>query len=405
MRSAPRGAGAGLAFRVALGLASLTLAGELSAQEADPPVGETPPAVSSADSSAGETVFPRLDFYFPEGELDFRLSRLIKGSFYEGQLRYDFLSGDIEAFLRYRYYGYDSVYQIGLFDAVEFDPIDRGTNDFERTRGGLLLIQHPFSYHQRAFFLVEFDRITSSKEEFSLTTNKTDAFVRIGHQIGTAADVGLNSVVGESRAERTELLTAHRELGPFGFGLSTALSYGAEWVGDFDYIKLEVASLKRFDLGPEAFAIWRVNGGSFLRKGDLDLQAPPGSTDRYAVPRGVFFKLDGRDGLKGLDDPLRGTDELLTTFEFFLPWFVDESRQALKAEWSSWYWILYAGYGAIGFDSEVLSQSENYITDAGFGFETSFRVKDYTVFMGGIVAQALDTDGSVKGRFSIRARH
>lgn len=352
-----------------------------------------------------ETLLPSVDFYFPEGELDFRLHRLLKGSFYEGQLRYDFVKGDIEAFVRYRYYGTDNVYQLGFFDAVEFDPIEDNSNDFERTRGGLLLVERPFTYHSRAFFLVEFDRITSSKEEFRLTTNKTDAFVRLGYQLGTPDDVGLNSIVGETRAGRRPLLTAHREIGPFGAGFSTALAYGYPLLGDFDYVKLEFAGLKRFQLGGRSFAIWRLHGGSFLRKEPLDPEAPADSTDHYNIPRGVFFQLDGRDNLKGLDERLRGTDELHTTVELFFPWFVDEHRRALKADWQSWYWILYGGFGAIGFDRDVLYDGDSYLTDIGFGFETSLQLRDYSIFIGGVAAYNLDVDGSVKARFSVKARN
>ncbi len=74
-------------------------------------------------------------------------------------------------------------------------------------------------------------------------------------------------------------------------------------------------------------------------------------------------------------------------------------------EWDSWYWILYSGYGAIGFDRDALTRSSNYLTDVGVGFETSFRLKDYVFFIAGIVAHTLDTDGGVEARFDIKALH
>ena len=380
----------------------LLLSTAVVAQGPEPPVEETPPAVSS--STERETLLPNVDFYFPEGELDFRLNKLIKGSFYEGQLRYNFVKGDIEAFVRYRYYGYNKVFQLGLFDAVEFDPIEKGSNDFQRTRGGLLLIQRPIDYHNRFFFVAEIDRITSNKEEFQFTTNKTDAFVRLGYQLGTPDDVRLNSIVGETRAQRRNLFTAHREIGPFGTGFSTALTWGFdEILGDFDFVKLELAGLKRFGLGPESFLVLRAHGGSFLRKRAIRPEQNVDSTDRFSIPRGEFFRLDGRDNLKGLQDSLRGTEELHTTIEVFLPWFLDENRRALSVDWRSWYWILYAGYGAIGFELEVLEESANYLTDVGLGFETSFRIKDYTFFIGGVLAQTLDNDGGIEARFSVKA--
>ena len=54
---------------------------------------------------------------------------------------------------------------------------------------------------------------------------------------------------------------------------------------------------------------------------------------------------------------------------------------------------------AIGFDREVLTDSDNYLTDVGAGFETSFRLKDYTIFIGGVVAHTLDIGGGVEARF------
>ena len=45
----------------------------------------------------------RLDVYFPEGDLDLRVNRLVNKVFFEGQVKYNFVDGDITAFLRYRY--------------------------------------------------------------------------------------------------------------------------------------------------------------------------------------------------------------------------------------------------------------------------------------------------------------
>lgn len=387
---------------------ALILVPALAAQEPPPPAEETPPAVSSPPAKASppqrEKLLPNLDFYFPEGELDFRLNKLLKGSFYEGQLRYDFVKGDIEAFLRYRYYGYNRIYQVGLFDAVEFEPIEKGSNDFERTRGGLVLVQWPLDYHNRFFLLGEIDRISSNKEEFQLTNNTTDAFVRLGYQLGTPDDVSLNAIVGERRAQRRNLFTAHREIGPGSAGFSVALTYGFDaFLGDYDYAKLEVGGLKRFRLPARAFVVWRLHGGTFLHREVVRPELREGSPDRYSIPRNEFFRLDGRDGLKGLQPRLRGTDEAHTTLELFIPWFIDENREALGVDWTSWYWIVYGGYGAIGFDSSHLTDGDNYLTDVGLGFETSFNLKDYTIFIGGVAAYVLDRSDDVEARFSVKA--
>src|SRR5690349_8327330 len=50
-----------------------------------------------------DRLLPRLDIYFPEGDLDLRINRLINKTFFEGQFKYNFINGDITAFLRYRY--------------------------------------------------------------------------------------------------------------------------------------------------------------------------------------------------------------------------------------------------------------------------------------------------------------
>ena len=391
--------------RVVATTAALFLSSALAAQEAEPAAETAPPDVAS-EAQQRETLLPDLDFYFPEGELDFRLNRLIKGSFYEGQFRYNFAKGDIEAFVRYRYYGYKSVFQLGLFDTVEFEPIEKGSNDFERTRGGLLLIERPFNYHSRGFLLAEIDRITSNKEEFEFTTNKTDTFLRFGYQLGTANDQRLNGIVGETRAQRRDLFTAHRELGPYSAGLAGAVTWGFEaLLGDFDFIKLEFGGLKRFRLGESSFLVSRLHGGSFLRKRSVRPDEPLDSPDRYSIPLEEFFRLDGSDNLKGLQPDLRGTEELLTTLELFIPWFVNDRRQALDVTWESWYWLIYTGYGAIGFDQEILSDSSNYLLDVGLGFETSFLLKDYTIFISAIAAQTLDVEGGVEARVSIKAVH
>jgi hypothetical protein len=394
----------GLGRRVLGPVAVLLFSSTLVAQDLEPPAESPPPAVSTPVER--ETLLPNLDFYFPEGELEFRLNTLVKGSFYEGQIRYNFVKGDIEAFLRYKYYGRENVYQLGLFDSVEFEPIEKASNDFERTRGGLFLLRRPLDYHNRLFLLFEVDRITSSKQEFQFTTNKTDTFVRFGYQLGTPDDVRLNAIVGETRAERRNLFTAHRRIGPASAGFSAALTWGFEaLLGDFDFVKLELGGLKRFRLGADAFVVLRAHGGTFLRKAVARPLAELDSTDRYSIPRGEYFRLDGRDNLKGLQEKLRGTEELHATTELFLPWFLNSNRKALGVDWDSWYWILYGGYGTIGFDRDELSKSANYLTDVGVGFETSFRLKDYVFFIAGVVAHIVDTDDGVEARFDVKALH
>src|SRR4030095_11343531 len=72
-----------------------------------------------------ERYLPRLDVYFPEGDLDLRVNRLVNKVFFEGQVKYNFVKGDISAFLRYRYYGYQRTYRLTLFDAVETPGVEQ----------------------------------------------------------------------------------------------------------------------------------------------------------------------------------------------------------------------------------------------------------------------------------------
>ena len=155
------------------------LAAPLAAQEAAAPA---PPA-----RSGEEGFLPRLDVYFPEGDLDLRVSRLVNKVFFEGQVKYNFVNGDIAAFLRYRYYGYNRTTQLTVFDEVEFQDIQEFSNDFDRVRGTLVLVEWPQSYQRRAFLLAELDRISTNKEELAeiLRRGETNTFVRLGYQIGT----------------------------------------------------------------------------------------------------------------------------------------------------------------------------------------------------------------------------
>ncbi|HEX2163718.1 MAG TPA: hypothetical protein VHM02_07200 [Thermoanaerobaculia bacterium] len=375
-------------------------AGDATALPAERGDGDDPP-------SAGGFL-PSLDVFFPEGDLDLRANRLINKVFFEGQVQYNFIDGDITAYLRYRYYGYRRTYQITAFDAVEFDSIEELSDEFERVRGFLFLTEWPQDYHHRAVFLGEIDRIISNKEVLQFDTNKTNTFVRAGYQIGTPYDPRSNAILGERRASRRTLFTAFRDVGPGDFGLTAAATYGFDFLGgDFEYVKVEAEGLKRFDLWGDQFLIGRLRGGSFpLKEERRDLVATVpdlAEADRYTIPRAELFRLDGRDNLKGVDDPVRGTEQLYTTWELFVPWFVGQDRRALGLTWDNWYWILYAGYGMTGFDSALYSDLDAWVPDVGIGFESSFRLRKYTFFLSGIVAQALEGEGDLEATISIKS--
>lgn len=413
-------------------LAGCLVAGAPASAEARPEGGSAAPAPAAEEveaqgeeEGAGEragaeavdageqperSLVPELNVYFPEGELDLRVNRLVKKVFVEGQVRYNFVDGDISAFMRYRYYGFARTYQLTVFDEVAFEDIEDFSSDFDRVRGILLLTEWPHSFHHRTFLLTELDRISSNKEEFVFDTGKTNLFLRLGYQIGTPNDERSNAIVGEDRARVERLFTAFRQVGPGDAGLTGALTWGTDLaVGDFDYVKLELAGLKRFELPRGVFLLGRFNGGTFFRKEELGRGIEPGDelplTGRFSIPREEFFRLDGRDNLKGLDERLRGTEELHTTWELVFPWFVDEPHEALRLTWNNWYWVLYAGAGTIGFERDVYTELEDYVVDAGAGFEASFQLRDYEFYLNALLAQAFNAEGGAQLRLSLKTYH
>ena len=385
---------------------------EPAAPPPPPAEGEAPaePAPEEGEeANGGERLIPELNVYFPEGELDIRINRLVKKVFAEGQVKYNFVDGDISAFLRYRYYGYARAYQLSVFDDVEFEDLEDFSNDFDRVRGILLLTEWPHSFHHRTFLLTELDSITSNREEFVFDTGKTNLFLRFGYQIGTPNDDRSNAIVGENRARVERLFTAFRQIGPGDAGLTGALTWGTNLVvGDFDYAKLEVSGLKRYELPRGAFLFGRLHGGTFLRKPEereIDPEGPLPDTGRFLIPREEFFRLDGRDNLKGLDERLRGTEEAHATIELVYPWFVDQAHERIRLLWENWYWVLYGGVGTIGFERDVFSDPDTYVYDVGVGFESSFRLRDYEFFLSGLVAQAFNAEGGVQLRLALKSYH
>ena len=380
-----------------------------------PPGGPaSPPAVDEpAPKPPEERLLPKLDVFFPEGDFDLRVSRLINSVFFEGQVKYNFIKGDITAFLRYRYYGYRRTTQLTVFDSIEFDDLNGKTsNDFDRVRGLLTLFEWPYSFSQRAFALAEIDGISSNKLDANnaiVRLGETNTFIRLGYQLGTPDESRSSAIAGETRARSERLFAAFREFGPGAATITGAVTYGFDLgVGDFDYVKLEYEALKRFDLTRRSFAVGRLRGGTFPRtspiRADPRLPPPRSALDNYQIPRSEFLSLNGRDNLKGLGESLRGTEELLATWEVYFPWFLEEHRKFLRADWQNWYWILYAGAGTIGFKREVYKDLSEYVPDAGVGFESSFGLrKKYRFFVSAIVAKALKGNGDIEARISIKS--
>jgi hypothetical protein len=391
-------------------------------QTAPAPVPQTPvvpePSGNGGDEGEGlapkpsDQFLPHLDFYFPEGDLDLRVNRLINRTFFEGQLKYNFVNGDITAFLRYRYYGYRRTTQFTVFDSISFTAINQKvTEDFDRVRGTLLLMEWPHDYNNRTFFLTELDRISTNRgahgSNFLVRRDQTNTFFRLGYQLGTPDEGRSSAIAGETRARTERLFSAFREFGPGDATLTAALTYGFPYgIGDFNYLKFEFEALKRFDVSKRTFLIGRLRGGTFpyLAKADPKTLPPdPDPIDLYAVPRSDAFNIDGRENLKGVRDRTRGTDALFTTWEYFFPWFLDKDHQFLRLDWDNWYWILYGGYGTIGLNHKVYTDFSSYYPDAGIGFESSFRFRKYRFFLSGIVAQALKGNGSLEARISVKS--
>lgn len=327
-------------------------------------------------------------------------------------MKYNFIDGDITAFLRYRYYGYRRTTQFTVFDAIEFDEIDEDvTEDFDRVRGTLLLLQWPYNYNHRTFALAEIDGISSNRRErgsqFFVRRDRTNTFLRLGYQLGTPDEGRSSAIAGETRARTERLFSAFREFGPGDSTLTAAVTYGFDFgIGDFEYVKMEFEAVKRFDVSARTFLIGRLRGGTFPHYGRVDANAllpNPDEIDFYALPRSEALRLDGRENLKGLSDRRHGIEQLLTTWEYFFPWFLESHRSFLRLDFQNWYWILYTGIGTIGFDREVYTDFDSYVPDAGIGFESSFQLRKYRVFLSGIVAQALKGDGGVEARISVKS--
>ena len=366
----------------------------------------TPGGTDISNQPTRDRFLPRLDVYFPEGDLDLRVNRLINKTFFEGQVKYNFVSGDITAFLRYRYYSFRRITQLTVFDAISFPTVEHFSNDFDRVRGALVLLQWPRDYNHRTFLLTEVDRISSNTIDLRFNNNTTNNFVRLGYQIGTPDDPRSNAIVAESRAERQTLFTAVREIGPNGFGLTGAITGGIPYLGgDYRYVRVEAEALKRLDITESTFLVGRFHIGTFPYKVRVRPNTPEVSPlDQYSIPHSEYFDLGGRDNLKGLKRSLSGSDEVHSTLEYFFPWFLDAHRDFLHLEWQNFYWILYSGIGTVGFDHKVFTGSAGFYPDLGVGFESSVRLRRrFRFFLSSVVAQTLKGRNGLEARLSVKS--
>jgi hypothetical protein len=373
----------------------------------------TPPAaqpeVPPVTATGGERrdVFPNVNVYLPEGQASVRLRKLIKNVLFESQIDYRFVNGDISTFLRYKYYATNYTYKLGVFDTIGFPDIgSRNTQDFQRVRGGLLLTEFPRDYDRRYFWLVQDDRLTFG-DVTRVDNKKNNIYTKLGLQYGTEFDERLNSIVGESRGRTVPVLTAFRDIGPQKFSFAAAITESAKIAtGSYEYTKLEMEGIHRFDITETSFVVTRAHAGSFLMKKTIRDETFPQS-ERYSIPNYELFDLGGREALKsiGATDAAAGTNEFHVTNEYFVPVFRNRDYTTRALHWNTMYGIGYVGFGQAAYALSDAFRPRDYVVDAGLGTETSFRVRDYDVLLSVVYAHTVHGPDTLRGgklRFSLR---
>jgi hypothetical protein len=417
-----------LALTFAVILASLAV----TAQQTEPTPATPPPqpqttpstnapgVLSDAASASYERrdALPSVNIYLPEGEASVRLRKLIRNVLFESQIDYEFVNGDISTFLRYKYYARNYTYRLGVFDSIEFpDLASDSEKEFERVRGGLLLIGVPKDYSNRYFFLLQDDRLTFGDTDRP-DNRKNNIYTKVAYQYGTQFDERMNAIAGEQRGRITPVLTAFRDIGPQRTGLAAAITQSfTVATGDYTYTKFEAEGLRRFDLTPTSFIFTRLHVGTFVARDEIE--PPPVPRDRdgdgeldptpewelYNIPQNELFRLGGREALKSIssNDAGIGTQEIHLTNELFVPIFRNKSYKLGPLYWNTLYGIGYVGAGSVGFRTSDLGDP---VIDAGIGTESAITFGDYDVYLSILAAhtvQGTDTiDGGTKVRFAIR---
>lgn len=420
-------------FPAALALflaASLTLSAQTPEppppQPATNPAPNTPGVLSDAASSSYERRdnLPAVNIYLPEGQASVRLRKLIRNVLFESQIDYEFVNGDISTFLRYKYYARNYTYRIGVFDSIEFPDLTSDSDkEFERVRGGLLLVGVPKDYSNRYFFLLQDDRLTFGDTDRP-DNRKNNIYTKIGYQYGTQFDERMNAIVGEQRGRITPVLTAFRDIGPQRTGLAAAITQAAQVAtGDYTYTKFEAEGLRRFDVTPTAFVFSRLHVGTFLARdpadpapvprdrdgdGDIDEEDAIPEWEKFQVPQYELFRLGGREALKSIStkDESIGTHEIHLTNELFVPVFRNRDYRMGSLHWNTLYGIGYLGAGTVGFEFNDLTDTSRGVVDVGLGTESAISWGDYDIFLSVLVAHTVVEpemiDGGTKVRFSIR---
>lgn len=334
--------------------------------------------------------------YFPEGELDIRTVNLIRNVLFEGRINYGFFDGDISTYLRYKYYSRNYTWRIGVFDSIGFDSVESGSGDFDRVRGGSLVVELPQDYYRRYFGVVQVDGY-SFGDTSRPDNDRENTYVKAGYQFGTAYDPTLNSIASENRGRVLPVLTAYRELGPRDFSWAAGVAYASDVAGgDYEYLRFEAEALKRVYVSRSSFLIARAHLGAFPYKQErifeIDPDEPPVENEEWPLtflyaPRDELFRIGGREALRGVDDSVRGTEEVHFTSEYFFPIFLNERYDAMKLQWNNLYGIGYVGAGSYGFDLADLAETNRWIVDAGVGIEAELRYRDIVGYLSILYAQ------------------
>ncbi|MBP7675032.1 MAG: hypothetical protein KBB14_01830 [Thermoanaerobaculia bacterium] len=347
-------------------------------------------------------LIPRIAVYVPEGEAEIRLSKLVRSSLFETQFEYDFVSGDIAAFLRYKYYGSRQSFTLAAFDRVSFAALESLSLGYDRVRGLSAFVRRPVGLYGRLVFLAEVDRFNVSgpkKPHESADDGQTNLFGKVGFQWGTEDDDFGNRISGDPNDRVKNLFTVARAFAPGGRGLSLGVTYGAP-VLDYDYLKVEGEAIQAVDVGTSRL-VARFHAGFFPHKPPSEDETLPGGLP-YRIPAGEYLSLGGRDALRGLRDAPYGTDQLHVTLEAFVPVFVNRNAEFLKATWNTLYAVGYVGAGNAGVGRTVYTRLGDYRQDAGLGFEVAFRISRYRVFASALAAREIGGGGSPRFLMTFR---
>jgi hypothetical protein len=380
------------------------------------PLPATPPAVTQPQPQPAPAPTPPLstvaasgydrrdalpNIYLADGRASIRLRKLIKNVLFESQIDYKFVTGDISTFLRYKYYAQNFTYKIGVFDSISFGAIGSHQDEFERTRGGLLLLAFPRDYNHRYFTLLEDDRLTFG-DTTRVDNRKNNIYTKLGFQYGTEFDETLNSIVGESRGRLVPVLTVFRDLGPQKFSFAAALTQGGKIsTGDYKYTKLESEALRRWDISSTSFIVTRAHIGTFPVKDYLCKNTPDvPPVECYSIPGYEMFTLGGREALRSLktaNGVSDGTNEFHVTNEYFVPVFRNRDFRYRALHFNTAYAIAYAGFGNAAFEYRDVFRTRDFAVDAGLGTEMQMTVRDFDILLSVLYAHTIRGPEERKG--------